>query len=145
MRPPEAADFAGRPGKYAAFASHPSRRALRALLRVRAVPFFLVPRSGAKHRVSKDGSVAPSAAKESLKTRDGKAFGHIGRISEVADRRDPSVRPVEQHHIADGARPIRRTADHERRWAFRQGAQRPPTGQPATAPRIMPDDLAARQ
>src|SRR5258708_29060793 len=118
MRPPEAADFAGRPGKYAAFTRHPSRRALRALLRVRPVPFFLVPRSGAKHRVSKDGSVAPSAAKESLKTRDGKAFRHIGRISEVADRHDPSVRPVEQHHIADGARHTGRIPYQEPRAPF---------------------------
>src|SRR5260370_2476162 len=109
MRPPEAADFAGRPGKYAAFTRHPSRRALRALLRVRAVPFFLVLRSGAKHRVSKDDSVAPSAAKESLKTRDGKAFRHIGPISEVADRRDPSVPPADHPHPAHPPPPTPRT------------------------------------
>src|SRR5258708_9835368 len=114
MRSSEAADFAGHPGKYAAFTRHPSRRALRALLSVRRKQ-GLVLSSGAKRRVSKDGSVAPSAAQESLKTRHGKAFRHIGRISEVADRRDPSFSPVEHHHIADAPLRVGRVADHDTR------------------------------
>ena len=54
-------------------------------------------------------------------------------MSEVTDRRDLSVCPVEQDDIADGARPIDGIAHQERRATFREAGREPTPAADGTA------------